>query len=230
VNEAEFGTCADPEAMLTFLLTHPRAAERKFRLFAVACCRAAWRLFTSKAVRAAVEAGELYADGRLSRAALRDAQRAAEQLAERAFRKKVRASPWTLPVQGRFARQAAVQVASEDPDDVLDIVTFELVAAKTPEGRDRACRRGQLYRADLLRDLFGPLPFRPVHIDPSWRTPAVVALASAISDERRWGDLPILGDALQEAGCTDAEVLEHCRGPGPHSRGCWVCDLLLMKE
>ena len=82
----------------------------------------------------------------------------------------------------------------------------------------------------LLRDLFGPLPFRPVAIDPSWLTPPVVALAATIYDDRAWGDLPILGDALQEAGCSDAEVLAHCHGPAFHARGCWVVDLLLNKE
>jgi hypothetical protein len=69
-------------------------------------------------------------------------------------------------------------------------------------------------QASLLRDLLRPLPFRPIRIDPSWRTPEVAALANAGG-----GDLPVLGDALLEAGCTDAEVLEHCREK-VHARGC----------
>ena len=55
-------------------------------------------------------------------------------------------------------------------------------------------------------------------------------LAQAIYEERRFGDLPVLADALEEAGCTDADILSHCRGPGPHVRGCWVVDLLLGKQ
>ncbi len=84
--------------------------------------------------------------------------------------------------------------------------------------------------SQLLRDIFGPLPFRPVAIDASWRTPPVVALATSIYEERAWGDMPILGDALSEAGCDDTEVLGHCRGQGQHTRGCWVVDLVLKKE
>jgi hypothetical protein len=58
----------------------------------------------------------------------------------------------------------------------------------------------------------------------------VVKLAQVIYDERRFTDLPILADALEEAGCTNSDVLDHCRGPGPHVRGCWVVDLLLDKS
>jgi hypothetical protein len=73
-------------------------------------------------------------------------------------------------------------------------------------------------------------PFRPIEINPSWRTPAVLALANAIYEEQRWKDIPVLGDALEEAGCTDADILGHCRRPGEHARGCWLVDLLLTKE
>jgi hypothetical protein len=84
----------------------------------------------------------------------------------------------------------------------------------------------------LLRDVFGN-PFRPLTADPAWlawRDGTVAGLARSIYEERAFEHLPILGDALEEAGCTDAGVLEHCRGPGPHVRGCFVLDLLLAKE
>jgi hypothetical protein len=73
------------------------------------------------------------------------------------------------------------------------------------------------------------LPFRSVALAPEWRTPTVVNLAQVIYDEGSFEDLPILGDALEEAGCTDADVLAHCRAPGPHTRGCRVVDLILNK-
>jgi hypothetical protein len=84
----------------------------------------------------------------------------------------------------------------------------------------------------LLRDLFGN-PFRPASIDPSWLTwngGTVPRMAKAIYNDRRFGDLPILADALEEAGCTDAGILTHCRSEGPHVRGCWVVDLILGKS
>jgi hypothetical protein len=81
----------------------------------------------------------------------------------------------------------------------------------------------------LLRDIFGN-PFRPVAFDPAWRTSTVVALAQQMYDSRDFGLMPILGDALQDAGCDSADILDHCRGDGPHVRGCWVVDLVLGKS
>ncbi|AMV27480.1 hypothetical protein VT84_23975 [Gemmata sp. SH-PL17] len=81
----------------------------------------------------------------------------------------------------------------------------------------------------FLRDIFGN-PFRPVTFSPEWRTSAVVALAAQMYESRDFSAMPILGDALQDAGCDRADVLSHCRGPGPHVRGCWVVDLVLGKE
>ena len=72
-------------------------------------------------------------------------------------------------------------------------------------------------------------PFRPVVADPAWLTPTAVAIASSIYQNRAFDRLPILADALEEAGCTHADVLLHCRTPGEHVRGCWVVDLVLGK-
>jgi hypothetical protein len=83
----------------------------------------------------------------------------------------------------------------------------------------------------LLRCIFGPRPFRPPRIDVSWLawgSGAAVRIARAIYDQQRWADLPVLGDALEETGCTDAEILGHCRG-SDHARGCWLIDLLLER-
>jgi hypothetical protein len=230
MTEAEWDASDDPQRMLAFLRTTGRASDRKLRLFAVACCRGASRLFTAKAVRAAVETSERFADGQATAAELRDAGVAAARLAERGFRKKVRAMPWALVVQGKFARQAAVQVASADIDDVLDVVGSDFVLARTQAGHERGRRKEQLLRADLLRCLFGPLPFRRVQIKRVWRTTAVVTLSRAIYEERRFEDTPILADALEEVGCSHVELLAHLRGPGGHVRGCWVLDLLAARE
>ena len=89
-----------------------------------------------------------------------------------------------------------------------------------------------LLSAICLRDIFGN-PFRPAPLDPTWlrwNEDTIPRLAQAIYDERRFQDLPILADALEEAGCTSGDILEHCRGPGPHVSGCWVVDLLLGKQ
>jgi hypothetical protein len=84
-------------------------------------------------------------------------------------------------------------------------------------------------QCDLLRDIFGN-PFHHLTPDASWLTATVTQLAQAIYDERAFDRMPILGDSLEDAGCTDTSILEHCRGPGPHTRGCWVVDLILSKN
>ena len=92
-----------------------------------------------------------------------------------------------------------------------------------------------MYRLDLMEGVFETLhcvvgnPFRPVTFDPLWRSETAVALASAIYADRAFDRLPILADALEEAGCDLPDVLAHCRGPGPHARGCWVVDGVLGK-
>jgi hypothetical protein len=83
--------------------------------------------------------------------------------------------------------------------------------------------------ASLVRDVFGN-PFRPVKFAPAWRTITAVALANLMYGSRDFSPMPILADALHDAGCDNAAILDHCRGPGPHVRGCWVVDLVLGKE
>jgi hypothetical protein len=83
--------------------------------------------------------------------------------------------------------------------------------------------------ADLLRDIFGN-PFRPVAFAPEWRTDTAIALARTMYESREFSAMPILADALQDAGCDSDDVLSHCREPGDHVRGCWVVDLVLGRE
>jgi hypothetical protein len=102
-----------------------------------------------------------------------------------------------------------------------------MFAARNAEGAAQAA---------LLRDIAGN-PFRLVTLSPAWKTPQVVALAQAAYDQREIPSgtldpvrLAVLADALEEAGCTDPELLGHLRSPCPHVRGCWVVDLLLGKS
>jgi len=102
------------------------------------------------------------------------------------------------------------------------------------DAADTAMDAGSKWHAELaaicgmLRDIFGN-PFRAAAVDPAWLTPAVLALAQGIYDGRAFNRMPLLADALEAAGCDDATVLDHCRGAGPHVRGCWVVDRVLGK-
>jgi hypothetical protein len=107
-----------------------------------------------------------------------------------------------------------------------DVEEASAYALDAQRGR---CRENRRAAARLLRDVFGS-PFCPSPAIAAARlTPPVLALAATIYEARRWEDMPVLGDALAEAGCADAEILAHCREAGPHARGCWLVDLLLKK-
>ncbi|QEG32042.1 hypothetical protein GobsT_68920 [Gemmata obscuriglobus] len=84
--------------------------------------------------------------------------------------------------------------------------------------------------ADLVRDIFGN-PFRPVRFAPGWRTDTAIAIARQMYESRDFSAMPVLADALQDAGCDCADILAHCRDPQQvHVRGCWVADLVLGYE
>jgi hypothetical protein len=100
----------------------------------------------------------------------------------------------------------------------------------------RVTEREPPIQSALLRDLLGPRPFRPVALDPAWRTPDGLSLAQAAYEHRALpagtldpARLGLLADALEDAGCDNPDILGHLRGPGPHVRGCWAVDLLLRK-
>jgi hypothetical protein len=83
--------------------------------------------------------------------------------------------------------------------------------------------------AALIRDIFGN-PLRPFTFDSSWLTSTVLTLAQQMYNTRDFSALPILADAVQDAGCENEDILNHCRQPGDHVRGCWCMDLLLGKS
>jgi hypothetical protein len=214
-------TSGDPDAMLDLLLKLDDASWRKVVLWGCACLRRFWPRLATEPIRRAVEAAERFADGR---ATDREAGNAAGTAA--AVRKGDRRANRAALLLARLCSASR----PFPPGDVSNAVA-EAVACD-PDAR-AAERKAH---AELLREVFGD-PFRPVPVDPDWLTSTVVALAGAAyqESERHTGQLDparlaVLADALEEAGCTDAELLQHLRGPGPHMRGCWAVDLLLDRE
>lgn len=107
---------------------------------------------------------------------------------------------------------------------------YEYVSKKLPGLYPGALQENPwAYLSSVIREMFGN-PFRPVNVDPAWITTTVKQIATGIYDEKAFDRMPILADALEESGCTDEVILNHCRQPGTHVRGCWVIDLLLSKE
>jgi hypothetical protein len=202
--------CTYPGSMLPLVI---RGSARKLRLFCCACVRRNWDLLTDEHSRKAVEAAERWADGLATAkelAAAFQAAHAAEQ-------------PYDGSRQSYVKRAAALAARPRK-----DLVCATVWYCRSSLGRDQM-KAEERHQCDLLRDLFG-VPFRPVAFDPAWQGGAAARVALAIYDENRFSDLPILADALEDAGCTNAEVLAHCRGGGVHVRGCWVVDRLTGKE
>jgi hypothetical protein len=236
MNEETWLAATDPQAMLAFLRESGKGSERKFRLFAGACCRRMWHLLTDERSRYAVDVAERYADGCANKRELKVARRAAEAAA-------VGDRSW-LAIQ-------LVRMTNEDWDpDPYDCrlgaaakVASAHIGAKLREIADAACDLdcNHQFQPPLLRDIFGLLPFRPpIPLPPhvlAWSDGILVGMANAVYDERALPAgtldvtrLGVLADALEDAGCTDPDLLRHLREDGAHVRGCWALDRVLGKE
>ncbi len=230
MTEADWLACDDPNPMLEFL--RDRGDDRKFRLFAVSAVWPYVVAFGDDRTREVLEVIHEASDGRLNR---EDLCRERDKIGEWGSW-----MPYRKPTGDLITRAAGVGLYPEPIDSAFRMasaVTFlETVAPLDPadegaQGRTRE-ELGRLSRSRLtsnVRDIFGN-PFRSVGIRRQWRTSTAVALASQMYESRDFSPMPILADALQDAGCEDAAVLDHCRGPGPHARGCWVVDMLLGKS
>lgn len=216
MNEAEWDSAQEPLSLLDFLnLAHP-ASPRKWRLFACGCCRRVWSLLLDPKMRECVEIAEDYADDLASEQALAETCRRAWHTW----------SNWPrIDRVGFQAVSAAAWVTK--PVVALEAATNVLQCSLNAECRlepDEAMRD----RCDLIREVFGN-PFRPPPVLPAGLI-TVRELAESIYDDPRFEDLPILADALMNAGCHDQQMLRHCRAGSSHVRGCWVVDLLLEKR
>jgi hypothetical protein len=231
MDETSWLSCTEPGALLRW--GEPSLSERKLRLFACACTRRVWRLLTREAVRQAVAAAERYADGEASR----DELRAGWTTVRKALSVTPLGTRWEDALMAALnSTSEAVSVytvtsASRHAALALDADWRKRHAGSALPADKERLRAGapeeRAYQCRLFRDL---VPYQPAAIEPAWlawQGRQVVSLARAIHDEGRWQDLPVLADALEEAGCTDQDVLRHCRGQEPHARGCWLVDLLL---
>jgi hypothetical protein len=227
--------------------------DRKLQLHGVACMRRVARYLTDRG-RAALALAERMADEEVPpaerKAALKDlgdgsldpergigdpeAMYSADERVEHATAGVmflVHISDWAFDAIVRGPMSA---------DQALTVTELEaagrdgwaaLARSRAARRRAESSRRAeQAVQAALVRDIFGN-PFRPVIFNPAWRTSTVLALAQGIYDSRDFSPMPILADALQDAGCENADILKHCRDANAtHVRGCWVVDLVLGKS
>jgi hypothetical protein len=234
--------------MLEWLRQTGKASDRRLRLFGCACVRRVWHLLVDERSRRAVEVAEDYADGLASAAELAESD-ASAMAAGRASLADYGHLPRGLSadefhdalasVHALFAAGHAAQEARSS-FEVGAMLFHSWAAGKlallkaAPENQgvesdvSKAAERGR--QADIVRDIFGNPFVAPPRIESAWRTPEVVELAKGIYERRSFDRMPELGMALEKAGCSDRQVLDHCRSAGEHARGCWVVDLILGKE
>jgi hypothetical protein len=204
-----------PELLLRRLDAH--LSGRQLRLFACACCRRVPLLSAEGPILAAVETAERFADGEATGVELDTAGQAL--------------GPWG-PGPARF-RQAAAATLTGYWFRCIDAILTARYVAQAWEEASGGTNASTLQRAQvaLLRDIAGEPPcpkFDPTWL--GWDRGGLREMAWAIYRDRTFADLPILGDALEDAGCTHTTILGHCRASAVHVRGCWVLDALLGKE
>jgi hypothetical protein len=221
MTEKEWLACSDPTVMLEYL--RGNASDRKLRLFACACCRRIFHLLGDERSRKAVELAEQYADGLVDHARLIRAKDEARE-AKRLFMPPAQRAAW----RGACAAQDATRDTGRST--ALNCMAESSRAVNVQDTNH--CNPSELQQqAAILRCIFGN-PFQLAILDTFWLTwndRIVIKLAEAIYDDRAFDRLPVLADALEDAGCDNADILTHCRQPGPHVRGCWVIDLLTSK-
>jgi hypothetical protein len=250
MTEEQWMTAADPKPMLQFLRSKGETSGRKFRLFAVGCCRHIWHLLEDEKSRRAVERAEQYADGGIGLERLVAAYQEADSTLDNSTTTvlgKALALASTAALYAAATEAACLggvrwELETPDPAYYAFLAAHHVARAAAEAGRaGQDMIATQAAESLLLRDLFGPLPFRSVSIDPSllrWHDGIVVRLAQAAYENRQLPAgtleperLMVLADALEEAGCQDQEGLAHLREQGTaHVRGCWTLDLLLGKS
>lgn len=242
MNEGEWQACSDPIPMLDFL--QGKVGDRKLRLFACASCRRAWGLLRDVRSKQAIEVAERYADGLAGEKELSlimDIALAAHQALWDELRRNA-----SLALEGEFKavsemeaafavwrtcspRQALFFVSYPNDDGAIGFAPRQVAYAVGGRG---GVASETAVQSLLLRDIFGSLLFRSLSLDPAWlawQNWTLARMAQCIYDDRAFDSLPILADTLEEAGCTNADILNHCRQPRQHVRGCWLVDLILGK-
>jgi hypothetical protein len=209
MTETEWLACAEPDAML--LHVRCNATQRKLRLFAFACWGQVWPLLDPEH-HASREAAHHFTNCEIAFAGVGAAHSAL-----------LDPSHSTHPTdESRAVAFANYQGAHRAAFDAVRVAA-EFARRALPPGAAAAAAQ-----VSLLREVFGN-PLREVKIDKGWRTDTAVSLARQMYESRDFNAMPILADALQDAGCDNLDILNHCRSGGVHVRGCWVVDLLLGK-
>jgi hypothetical protein len=226
MTEAEWFNCADADELLGWVVYHGRQSDRLRALFLAACVAPLRPILADPRLRGAESTLEKFAEGAC------DFDRLTDECREAGY---ALASILDDPNEQRWfhaqvaAAEAVAAALHPESYEHLEYV-IERCRRAIELFRDDVSRRWVRYQqAAFVRDIFGN-PFRPVAFAAEWRSDTALSLAKHIYESRDFEQMPILADALQDAGCDNADVLNHCRDTSlTHVRGCWVVDLVLGK-
>ncbi|HJZ56976.1 MAG TPA: hypothetical protein VKE74_18550 [Gemmataceae bacterium] len=219
MTEEEWLASNDPEEMYFRVVRPLKSSRRRMDLFCAACVRLVWHLIADEGARRVFEWLEVNPGQR-------------ERPPGPGHVRDLFRGPAGALYDAHHRREAGLSGGATHVAYDLWADWYEYAFPNLQEyfaGRPGALPEDpRVYLPAVIRDIFGN-PFCPVTVEPSWLTSTVVALAEGIDADRAFDRLPILADALQDAGCENADILDHCRSDGPHVRGCWVVDLMLGK-
>lgn len=196
------------------------ADDRRSRLYAVACCRRKWKYFTDERIQRAVETAESFAEGE---GTLGDLDYASQQVSSAFYEWRSKHGSQGQLTRISFACLGLVRSR-------VDLWQLTTNTSGIPNNSARARALDGIQQSKLLREIYGN-PFRSVAFNSEWRTSDVMLLATGTYGERAFDRMPILADALQDAGCDSDSLLNHLRdSSATHVRGCWALDLVLGKS
>lgn len=219
--------CVGSDSISMAAFVQARVSDRKLRLIAAASCRILLKVAAFPWVESALRAAEQYADGLICDEDLAEAR---QRVCEATFWAGEWADETSEENAARAIRALLLPKAGEALREVLDALERHAHLAGTDDDDRLARSRKEMRRqAQILRELVGN-PFRPVTVPWEWREWhgfCLVRLAREIYESRAYHDIPILGDMLQDAGCTEEALLEHCKSGCMHEHGCWMLDAIL---
>lgn len=218
MTETEWLTTTDPDRLLNAI---PTKSQRKCGHFVCACCRRLWPKLPDPRSRQVVDVAEQFLDGDVSLDELLNAVARARGVPNDRVKLKLSGGHRVMEYSPAVVAGCCWSIANNSPD--LN-QSHGLIAANSDD-----LPAEWNYQASVLRCIFRN-PFRSVGVEGSWLTSTVLTLARTMYDSRDFFAMPILADALQDAGCDNDDILSHCRQPGEHVRGCWVVDLVLGKK
>jgi hypothetical protein len=227
-NEGEWNTSDDPQRMLDVVLGN--ASDRKLRLYSIAC------------VKRVVQQGsaEWWFDDAV--ALLHTFERSVHGNVDEVAYRELGELMWELHYDvlgsaeeelsfGYLAFMSAMvnpPIGSATRASLNANIALSPPFPQRPERYEAAGTEEAKHQAHLLRCIFGN-PFTPTTFDSRWLTSTVKDLARTADEGELFDRLPILADALQDAGCENEAILRHCREDAVHARGCWVLDAILGK-